>query len=223
MQIKFEFDKDKILSFLVRFKQKLSVLCGNILDWSEKKLFAIKPVFREHKETFLKTLLPLLIIFIGFYSCSLRQKNIAQNISELFKIADEIREYYLDKPDYWGLSTEFAAKKQLIDTKFISDDKIVLSSGSEIFIGDGEKADVLMPSSQTFDISLRHLNKAECIAYSEAKFSEERLLEIMRITIVNESGHYAFEWGGEHPLPIQKYAAKDFCHDSDNTFIWSIK
>ncbi|MBO5441674.1 MAG: hypothetical protein J6A09_03830, partial [Alphaproteobacteria bacterium] len=132
----------------------------------------------------------MLIIFIGFYSCSLRQKNIAQNISELFKIADEIREYYLDKPDYWGLSTELVAKKQLIDTKFISDNKIVLGSGSEIFIGDGEKADVLMPSSQNFDISLRHLNKAECIAYSEAEFSEERLLEITRITIVNESGNY---------------------------------
>lgn len=223
MRIKFDFNKDKILSFLEHLKQKLSVLYGNILDWSEKKLLTIKPVFSEHKEALFKALLPLLIIFIGFYSCSLKQKNIAQNISELFQIADKIREYYLDKPDYWGLSTEFVAKKQLIDTKFISDDKIVLSSGSEIFIGDGEKADVLMPSSQNFDISLRHLNKAECIAYSEAEFSEERLLEITRITIVNESGNYVFEWGGEHPLPIQKYAAKDFCQDSDNTFIWSIK
>ena len=171
----------------------------------------------------LKSLIPLLIIFIGFYSCSIKQKNIIKDVSEIFEISDNIREHFLDKPDYWGLSTEFVAKQALIDTKFIKNGKIILSSGTEIFIGEGEDAGVLMPSSQNFDISIRNLNRAECIAYSEVKFSENRLLEITRISIVNKDRKFLFEWGGANPLPIQKYAAKSFCQDSNNTFIWSIK
>lgn len=219
MQIKFDFDKAKILLCIERLKQK----AYTFLSWVKIKVFALQPFFTEYKETLLKTLAPLLIIFFGLYSCSLMQKNITRNISELFEIADHIRESYIGKPDYWGLSTDLAIKQNLVDEKFIRNNKIILDSGTEIFIGDGEKADVLMPFSQNFDISIRGLNKAECIAYSEAKFSEERLLEIMRISIVNKTGHYVFEWGGGHPLPIQKYAAKDFCQDNDNTFIWSIK
>ncbi|MBO5038796.1 MAG: hypothetical protein J6C85_05005 [Alphaproteobacteria bacterium] len=223
MQIKFDFNKDKILLCIERLKQKLYTSGGRFLAWLKVKTVTVKPLFVEHKETIFKVSAPLLIIFAGLYSCSVMQRNITKNLSELFEIADNIREHYLGKPDYWGLYTDFAAKQHLVDAKFIKDNKIILNSGTEVFIGEGEKAEVLMPFSQNFDISIRGLNKAECIAYSEAKFSEERLLEIMRISIVNKTGNYIFEWGGIHPLPIQKYATKDFCQDSDNTLIWSIK
>lgn len=218
MQIKFE--KEKILHQAKHFWLTIS---GKCYIWAKEKTFALKPFYKEHKEAVIKALVPLMIILVGFYACSLTQKIISKNIVEVFEIADRIREQYLDKPDYWGLSTEYAAKKQLIDPKFIKNDKIVLSSGTEIFIGEGEKAEVIMPLSQNFDISMRGLNKAQCIAYCEAELGQERLLGIIRLTIVNKGGTYIFEWGGENPLPVQKYAAKDFCLDTDNTFIWSIK
>ncbi len=176
-----------------------------------------------HKEQGLKILIPLAVIGIGLYSCSSAQKNISRDIRDVFAISDEIRDFYNNKPDYWGLSSEVAVKQNILSSKFISNGKIVLGSKKEIFIGNGKNADVIMPGIQSFDIILPSLNKAQCISYTEASLHEDEQVKLTSITIINTAGEAHFEWGGENSLPVHRYASKDLCADASNTIIWSLK
>ena len=111
----------------------------------------------------------------------------------------------------------------MLPNKFLKNNTIVLSSGTPISIGSGINAETVMPFSQTFDIVLKNLNKAQCISYAEAALNEEDLLKISGIHIFSRSGDFSFEWGGERKLPIHRYDTKDLCSDTDNIVIWSIK
>lgn len=177
----------------------------------------------EHKNTLLKFVLPVLIVGIGYYACSSSQSVISKNIDEIFSISDNIRAYYADKPDYWGVSTQSLIDNKIIPDKFVRQNKIILHGKTEILIGSGEKADVVMPLNQYFDIVMPRLNKAQCMSYAEAPLLQEDNLKVYSIRIINLLGEYLFEWGGNRPLPIAKYATKDLCIDGLNTIIWSIR
>jgi len=176
------------------------------------------------RENVIKLLIPLLLIFLGFHSCSSLQRQVSRNISDIFLLSDDIRSHYTGKPDYWGLSTAKVLQENLIPAKFIRDGKLLLSSGEEIFVGTGKEADIVMPRMTTFDIILPHLNKAQCIAYAENKISMENQVKLQQMSIVNATGIYSFEWGAEkYSLPLKKYASKDICDNSDNVIIWTIR
>ena len=93
----------------------------------------------------------------------------------------------------------------------------------EVLIGNGEQAEVVMPSSQNFDIILKNLTKAQCVSYAEVPIKEEQLLKLEKFNIVNQQGTYSFEWGGDRKLPIQKDATNDICLSGNNTLIWTFK
>lgn len=175
-----------------------------------------------HKENAIKVLLPVAIIFVGFYACTSSQKANDKNVNEIFLISDQIRDCYAGKPDYWGLSAEAVIKQDLISKQFMKNGKITLTSGKEIFIGNGKNADVVMPRSTSFDIILPKLTKAQCIAMAEADLTPEKQVKLAAIQIININGEYRFEWGGTHKLPIQQYASKDLCIDGENMIIWSL-
>jgi len=198
-----------------------------VLNWLGNECSLVISIARSayvrYKSAILKTLVPLVIVVFGYASCTMAQRQILRNIQDIFVISDEIRTFYANKPDYWGLSSDFAIKNNIIPAKFIKDNKIVLSNGLEILIGNGDKAETIMPMSQSFDIVLPQLNKAQCISYAEAPLVQENLLKLLSIRIINTSGEYLFEWGGAKTLPIKKYATKKLCADNKNTIIWSIK
>ena len=173
------------------------------------------------KENVIKVALPILIVVVGTYACSLSHNEAKKNVDEIFNIANSIRAHYVGKADYWGLSTSSIVKDNILDKKYILNNKIFVNN-REIFIGSGLDANIVMPQSQTFDIILKGLNKSQCIAYAEVKIDNERLISVSKISIVNETGQHSFEWGGKNSLPIKNYASKDFCIDTDNTLIWSM-
>ena len=177
----------------------------------------------KYKQIVLKTLVPLFIIMIGYVSCTMSQRQISRNVQDIFAISDEIRAFYTNKPDYWGLNTEFAIKNKIVPNEFVKDNKILLSNGLEILIGNGADGDTIMPLSQSFDIVLPQLNKAQCISYAEMPLKQDNLLKLLSIRIINASGDYLFEWGGQKKLPVQKYTTKNLCADNKNTIIWSVK
>lgn len=177
----------------------------------------------SHKETLLKASAPILIIGCGLYSCSLSQKKVIADIADIFELADGIRTYYVNKPDYWGLNTENGIKLNIFPQKFIKKNKLVLSSGMNILVGNGEQAEVIMPLQNSFDIVMSGLNKAQCLSYTEKELQENQLLTLYSISIINQTGRYTFEWGGNYSLPVKKSAAKDLCADRQNTIIWSMK
>lgn len=199
----------------------------SVLQWLNGECSLLISIARstylKYKPIVLKTLVPLVIIIVGYASCTMSQRQVLKNIQDIFSISDEVRAFYTSKPDYWGLNSDFAIKNNIVSNKFIKNDKIVLSNGLEVLIGNGENADTVMPLSQSFDMILPNLNKAQCISYAEASLAEENLLKLLSIRIVNASGDYLFEWGGSRTLPIKRYSTKNFCADNKNTIIWSIK
>lgn len=216
-------DAHKIPPYLHKIMQSGLMLFTYVSNIFFRLISYIKSFFHLHKTAITKFFIPFMIIACGYYACSASQKAILENISQIFAISDDIRAYYVDKPDYWGLDTASVIQNRIISKKFIHHGKIKLHNGMEIKIGSGEKAETVMPLTQTFDIVLSGLNKAQCISYAETPLQDENALKLYRLTIINKNGSYIFEWGGVRSLPIEKYATKDLCADQENTLIWSLK
>lgn len=195
-----------------------------ICRYLKPRILELRAVAQTHKETILKALFPLVLVLIALYSCTSSQRIVSQNVADIFKISDEIRFQYANKPDYWGLSTQKVLQDKLVSEKFMKGERIYLSGGEEIFIGSGADADVVMPRMSSFDIVLPHLNKAQCISYAESNISADNAVKLLRISIVNASGTHSFEWGGEqYKLPVSQFTSKNFCVNSENTLIWTIQ
>ena len=175
------------------------------------------------KEKIIKLLIPALIISIGAYACSQSHNEAKKNVKELFVIANNIRDYYIGKADYWGLNTSSVLSNNLLSKKHVIGNKIILNNNREVLIGNGANADIVMPQSQTFDIVIKGLNKAQCIAYSEVDLDDKELVSLDHISIINDLGSFSFEWGGKNSLPVKRYSSKDLCADDKNTLIWSVK
>jgi hypothetical protein len=193
--------------FLPYLETKLRVFCDNLVSY---------------KNLLIKITLPLFIIFCGFYFCTSSHRLVKKDINDVFLVSDSIRESYVSKPDYWGLSTKEALNQSIVPNTYIHKGHIVLSSGKEILIGNGIAPDVVMPRSQTFDIVIKNLTKGECMAYAEYNIPQEDIIKLQQIQIVNDTV-YTFEWGGGTSLPVKRYATKDICKKQGNTLIWTIK
>ena len=211
--------RDKFESILLRVK---SLSC-DVLMLCQTQIREVPAFLKLHKDIIIKLSLPLIIILVGYSACSSSQRLAKQNIRDIFAIADEIRAYYSDKPDYWHLDTNYAVTNRIISDSYVKDNRILLKSGKEILIGEGANAEPLMPLSQNFDIVMPNLTKAQCIVYAEFQLSNEQLLGINALSIVNSGGIHNFEWGNDNGLPVKKYATKDLCLDEKNTVIWSLR
>ncbi len=204
--------KNQLKAFLL-YAHKL---CGNFL-------IKIKKEKDKYLNILLKISILLLIVLVGFASCSQNQKVISKNIASIFSISDDIRTYFSDKPSYWGLSTNYVLEKSIISQNYVSNGKIVLKNNKEISIGQGYQATPVTPNAKIFDIVLKGLNKAECISYLEAEISKTNLVKLYSISLINNNINLIFMWGNTNtPLPIKKYTGRSVCDADNNTIVWSI-
>jgi hypothetical protein len=174
------------------------------------------------KALLIKIALPLFVICCGFYSCTCSHKLVERDIIDIFLVSDIVREAYVSKPDYWGLSTKELLNQSIVPNTYIRQGHLVLSSGKEILLGKGATPDIVMPRSQTFDIVIKDLTKGECMTYAEYSIPQEDIIKLQQIQIVNDAV-YTFEWGGENSLPVKKYTTKDMCKKQGNILIWTMK
>lgn len=210
------------------FKKKLEIYSNSFFlllkeKEFEKHFMALKTYICINHVTIIKILLPCAIIFWAFGSCSFSKNLIQKNINQLFSIADNVRSFYSNKPDYWGLSTKYLIDNKILSEDLIHNDFILLNGDITVKIGSGVDASVIPPKSATFDIVLSNLNKSQCMAYTEVDFSDQQLLLLDKISIVNDKGEFIFTWGAENSLPVKKYSSKEFCDNRNNTVIWSLK
>ena len=209
--------------FLLKINNYLAITKKYAVSYS---LFIVEKIKSIHinKDEFIKIGIPFIVVLVGFYSCSFLQRNIKKNINDIFLISDDIRAYFSNKPDYWGLSTSYVVTNSIIDKKFIDKNKITLKDGKEILIGNGINGDVVLPREESFDIILKKLNKSQCISYLEAKLNDTNQMKLESISVVNSISSTNFSWGSKNnPLPVKSYTGKDFCIDENNTIIWSIR
>lgn len=136
---------------------------------------------------------------------------------QIFKTAENIRNYYRDQPNYWKLSTETATEDGLIANDLLKQKDFILK------IGQGKNGEVSMPNDNSFDIALQNLSKSACINLSELSITKLQQLGLQKITIINSDIITEFDWGGDNPLPIKHYATRSLCQPTDNTLIWTFQ
>ena len=136
---------------------------------------------------------------------------------QIFKTADNIRNYYRDQPSYWKLSTETAQNDNLITDELLKHKEFVLK------IGQGPNGDVSMPNDSSFDIVLANLSKSACINLSEFSVDKSQQLGLQKITLINDESLTEFDWGGDNPLPIRRYATRNLCQPTGNAVIWTFR
>ena len=133
--------------------------------------------------------------------------------SQILSTSERVRIYYRDQPGYWKLSTDFAKQNDLIKVD------LAQYKNYDLAIGSGIDGDMIMPGEQSFNITLKHLNKSACIGLSEMPIDQNVQLGLQKITINNTE----FSWGEKNALPIGKYKTRDICQPTDNIIIWTFQ
>ncbi len=203
-------------NFFQRYANSLMIFIKSFLD-------RVKVAFSNHLQTLMKVIIPILIICCGYFACSNSQKSVTENVRKIFSLSDDIRAFYINKHDYWGLNTSVIIDNNVVSPKYVRNKKIIFNGGVEVLVGKGPSGETVMPLTQEFDIILNRLNRAQCMTYAETTLLPEELLKLDSIRILNSSGTYVFEWNGTRKLPIQKYETKNLCQNENNTVIWTIK
>ena len=135
-------------------------------------------------------------------------------------LAQEIRNFYRNKPDAWGLNTASAIKNQLVSADMVNDRLLQNALGKEVLLGADILGNTVMPGSKNAVIVYKNLDKRQCQSIISRNFNEKMLLSLNAVTIVNETEH-KFSWGGKNPLPISADKAQSVCKEA-NDILWDI-
>lgn len=131
------------------------------------------------------------------------------------KLAENIRRYYQNRPDFWGLNTQTVLSNQIAPRGMIKDNQIVNYYGSGVTIGNGENGEMLMPGARRFDITFTGLTKRQCREIASFKFSEKFWLGVTGITISHNEKSVDFDWNdAKNSLPVKQDAAAKICGDN---------
>ena len=143
-----------------------------------------------------------------------------QAADELVQLSGNIRRYYQNRPDFWGLSTDTVIKNKIYPQEMLQNGRLNGFFGNEVLIGRGPDAEVLMPGARGFDIIYKNLNKKQCEELASYKFDEKFWLGITGITVGNDKEQRYFTWSDkEFALPIKKDFVQSICK-SANILIW---
>ena len=199
--------KNKLLEIAYKYKVRVIQLINNV-----------------SMEKVCKFLIVFLILVIGFMFFANSKSFANKTIKDIFYISDNVRQFYVEKPNYWGLNTQTAIRENIVDSKYILKDKIVLGKGLSVLIGKGFQADTLMFLDNSFDIVVNGLDKKNCISLIEADISKENIVKLREISLQNSKGLFSFRWeDGKYSLTVKKYIAKDICSDVNNSLLWSVE
>ena len=212
-----------MINILKDFYRKIYPYGQNLILQGKILFIEGKNYCLQKKAFLIKIFIPFFIIGFGYCSCVYSQHIVIKNIREIFSISEAVRQYYADKPSYWGLDTEYAIQQNIVPQEIVKNKKLKLNGGIDILIGSGIDGNKVMPMEQSFDVILPNLNKAQCMSYAEANLLDNEKLALISLSIINSSGTYIFGWGEKNTLPVKKYSTKKLCQDKENTLIWSLK
>ena len=179
----------------------------------------IKVDFSTYKVTHLRSVIIGFAVLIALFALSYALfHNPHKNIhTQIFATADQIRNFYRDKPSYWDLSTATAKNNHLLK------DSLLKYTEYDVQVGQGTDGVSSLPIDISFDISLKHLNKSACINLSELPINKNQQLGLLKITIINEQGSTEYTWAETNALPIKRYATRSVCQPTENIIIWTFQ
>lgn len=152
-----------------------------------------------------------------FAGKDLRTAEAAQQVSDL---ASNIRRYYQNRPDYWGLSTQTTIEKQIAPLGMINNGLLTNIWQKKVTVGQDSDGTMLMPGARSFIITLHDLNKDECRELASYKFSEKFWLGVQEVALDNGDKQQIFNWDSDRNiLPVKESIAKSFC-SKNNSISW---
>ncbi len=159
---------------------------------------------------------------VGLYGLvNLFDKPIINSAEQVSSLASNVRKFYQNRPDGWGISSESAVKNNLIPQEMLKNGKIVNKLGKDVFLGADKNGSMVMPGMRSFVVVYKDLNYRECILIAQKSLSEDLQLVLNNLVLDNSKGEKEFIWGGKNSLPITSSAAKEAC-EKKNNLIWSI-
>lgn len=165
------------------------------------------------------------IILLGWvilvFIFSQQDSGVKEAASEIEQLAANIRRYYQNRPDYWGLNTQMVLDKNISPNRMRIHNVLTGYFENSVLVGNGINGEMLMPGSRNFDIVYKGLNKNQCIGLASFRFDQKFWLGVTGVSIVNNKGQQQlFSWNDEiNQLPVQKAQAKALC-GKENTIIW---
>lgn len=161
----------------------------------------------------------LLGVYFVFWWNSSPKTNINEASKQVFEIASQVRKHYVQKPDYWGLSSS----NQILTNLFYSNGKLINALSKPILLGQGADGAMIMPGGRSFDVVYKELTKSECIALAVYEQPVSAEVGLLQITITNSEKTTEFRWGDEEfKLPISRRNAMLACKNGD-TIIWTFE
>ena len=158
----------------------------------------------------------LLVAALAFIFSSSPTRTYSAVEQELLELSGNIRNNYMQKPDYRGLNNQKLITDNIIPNQLLRNNKIMSSIGKEYIIGQNGKGDVVMPSQRTFMITLNNLNKKACQDIAMLQIGNEDTLSLQKVIINNASETFEFEWGSTNSLPISVNKANEVCASKNN-------
>ena len=162
----------------------------------------------------------MIVVIVLMIVLMLQQRDIGAKEAgqQIELLAQNIRNQYKVRPDYWGLSTnEVTDKKLYPDSMTINGGKLLGYFGNPVEIGMDDNGATIMPTIRYFVITYRDLSKAQCSALASSRFNRNFWLGIKDIKIINGNDVYTFDWDSrEMTLPIDRRKAADICHMGSN-------
>lgn len=163
--------------------------------------------------------LSVLLVVLYLFSEQKPHQNILTANQQVWNLVDGIRRHYRTRPDVWGLNCNYVIEHGIADNLQVSNGKLKNALGKETTVGADSDGNIVMPGSRNFAITYKNLNYKECVDLSSVQQNEQKLLSLTSIVISNDKSQTQFIWGGEHPLPISKPAAKQACGE-ENSISW---
>ena len=134
---------------------------------------------------------------------------------QVAQLAQNIRNRYKTRLDYWGLSTTEVINKKIYPLSMnASDTELRGYFGGIVEIGSDENGTPVMPTVKTFAVAYKDLTKPQCLALASYKFDQNFWLGVQSMVISNDSGATHFDWSTNNlALPAEKSTVKSLCKD----------
>lgn len=164
------------------------------------------------------------LVVIMFIILISGQKDVGANQAglEITKLAQNIRNRYQTRPDYWGLSTNEVITKKIYPLSMkVEGNGLKGYFDNEVMVGADEKGTAVMPTSRKFAIAYNNLNEDQCIGLAANKFDKDFWLGVGGLKIANEKTNQMFDWSSkELVLPMEEKVAKKYCQRGNNSVIF---
>lgn len=178
----------------------------------------VKNIKNLNKVLIMGTTALILILGISVIWFSAKDIGTEATAQELKQFSQNIRRYYQNRPDFWGLNTQTAVEKQIAPQSMIKPNGLLNAYGTAVVVGNGNDGVMLMPGARTFDIAYKGLNKQQCKELLTYKFDESFWMGLASIMVTTDKQQQSFSWNdSQNKLPVSPAKAKEICNG--NTII----